>query len=81
MTANSERQEHVGINASFENESGNNNTLYVSDVNDETRHNIPDEVTDLSVPETHFDRQAHTHHKMKKYEQIKKSTFLNHRVH
>ena len=62
VSANSERREHVGINASFENASGNNNTLGVSNVNDETRHNIPDEVSDLSVPETHFDRQAHTRH-------------------
>ena len=62
VTANSERGEHVGINTSFENASGNNNTLHVLNVNDETRHNIPDEVSELSVPETHFDRQAHTHH-------------------
>ena len=62
MSATSERKEHVGINASFENASGNNNTLGVSHVNDETRHNIPDEVSELSVPETHFDRQPHTHH-------------------
>ena len=62
VVANSERGEHVGINASFENASGNNITLGVSNVNDETRHNIPDEVCELSVPETHFDRQAHTHH-------------------
>ena len=62
VSANSERGEHVGINASFENASGNNNTLGVSNVNDETRHNIPDEVSELSVPETHFDRQPHTHH-------------------
>ena len=64
VSANSERREHVGINASFENASGNNNTLGVSNVNDETRHNIPDEVSELSVPETHFDRQAHTHHNL-----------------
>ena len=62
VTVNSERGEHVGINASFENASGNNNTLGVSNRNDETRHNIPDEVSELSVPETHFDRQPHTHH-------------------
>ena len=62
VSANSERREHVGINAPFENASGNNNTLGVSNVNDETRHNIPDEVSELSVPETHFDRQPHTHH-------------------
>ena len=64
VTANSERGEHVGITASFENASENNNILIVSNVNDETRHNIPDEVSDLSAPETHFGRQAHTHHSM-----------------
>ena len=62
VSANSERKEHVGINAFFENASGNNKKLSVSNVNDETRHNIPDEVTELWVPETHFDRQPHTHH-------------------
>ena len=62
VAANSERGELVGTNVPFENASRNNNTLHVSNVNDETRHNIPDEVRDLSVPETHFDRQAHTHH-------------------
>ena len=62
VTANSERGEHIGINASFENASGNNNTLHASNVNDETRHDIPDKVSKLSAPETHFDRQAHTHH-------------------
>ena len=62
VSANSEHREHVGINTSFENASGNNNTLGVSNVNDETRHNILDEVSELSVPETHFHRQSHTHH-------------------
>ena len=62
VTANSERGEHVGINASFENASGNNNILHVSNVNDETRQKIPEEVSELSVPEKHFDRQPHTHH-------------------
>ena len=62
VSAISERREQVGINASFENASGNNITLGVSNVNDETRHNIPDEVSDLSVPETHFDRLPHTQH-------------------
>ena len=62
VSANSERREHVGINAFFENASGNNNTLGVSNVNDGTRHNNPDKVSELSVPETHFDRQTHTHH-------------------
>ena len=62
VSANSERRERVGNNASFEYASRNHDTLDVSNVNDETRHNIPDEVSELSVPETHFDRQAHTHH-------------------
>ena len=66
VSANSERREHVGINASFENVSGNSSTLGESNVNDESRHNIPDEVSELSVPETHFDRQPHTHHKDRK---------------
>ena len=62
VTANSESGEHVGIGASFENASGNNNVLHTSNVKDGSRHKIPDEVSELSVPETHFDRQAHTHH-------------------
>ena len=62
ITANSEREEHVGINASFENTPGNNNTLHRSNVNDETRSNAPDKVSELSVPETRFDRQTHIHH-------------------
>ena len=62
VAANSERGERVGINASFENASENNNTLRISNVNDETRLNIPDEVSELSVPETRFDRQPQTHH-------------------
>ena len=64
VSANSERTERVGIIASFENASGNKNTLGVSNVNDETGHNIADEVSELSVPETHFDRQADIHHKV-----------------
>ena len=64
VSANSERREQVGINASFENASGNDDTLGVSNVNDETRHNIPDKVSELLVPETHFDRQPHTHHSL-----------------
>ena len=63
VSANSERKERVGINAPFENASKNNDTLDVSNVNDETRHNIPDEVSELLAPETHFDRQSHTHHR------------------
>ena len=62
VAANSEREEHIGNNAFFENASGNNNVLHTSNVNDDTRHKNPDEVSELSVPETHFDRQAYTHH-------------------
>ena len=62
VSANSERRERVGVNASLENASRNNDTLDVSNVNDETRHNIPDEVSELSVPVTHFDRQPQNHH-------------------
>ena len=62
VTANSERGEHVGITVSFENASENKNVLHISNVNDETRNNIPGEVSELSVPETRFDRQPHTHH-------------------
>ena len=65
-SATSERKEYIGSNVPFENASENNNTLVVTNVNDETRHNIPDEVSELSVPETHFDRQAHTHHNTSK---------------
>ena len=63
VLANSESRERSGINASFENTSeNNNNTLSVTNINDETRRNIQDEVGELSVPGTHFDRQPHTHH-------------------
>ena len=62
VTANSERGERAGINAPFENASENNDILRVSNVNDETRQNIQDEVSELSVPGTYFDRQPHTHH-------------------
>ena len=62
VSASSERREHVGINASFENASGNDNTLGVSKVNDEIRHDIPDDISELSVPETRFNQQPHTHH-------------------
>ena len=62
VAVNSECREHIGISASFENASGNNNVQQISKENDETRNNIPDEVSELSVPETRFDRQPHTHH-------------------
>ena len=56
VTANSERGKHVGINASFENTSGSKNAVRVINLNDETRNEIPDEVSEWSVSETHFDR-------------------------
>ena len=62
VAANSARGEHVGINTSFESASGNNNVQQVTNGNDETRNNILDEASELSVPETRFDRQTHTHH-------------------
>ena len=62
VSANSERREHAGINAFFENASENNNKLNTANEIDETRQNIHDEVSELSVPGTHFDRQPHFHH-------------------
>ena len=62
MFANSERREHPGINASFENASENNNTIGVTNINDEARRNSQDGVSELSVPGTQFDRQSHIHH-------------------
>ena len=62
VNANSERGEHAGVSASFENASENNNVSHVSNVNDETRRDFPDEVSELSVSGTRLDRQSHTHH-------------------
>ena len=62
VSANSERGEQVKIIAPFENASGNNNILHVSNVIEETRRNIADKVSELLAPKTHFDRQSHTHH-------------------
>ena len=64
MSANSERTEHTGIDASFENASENNNTIGVTSINDEPRRNSQDGVSELSVPGTQFDRQSHIHHVM-----------------
>ena len=62
MSTNSERREHTGINASFENASEKNNTIGVTNINDEARRNSQDGVSELSVPRTQFDRQSHIHH-------------------
>ena len=61
VAANSERGGRVGINASFENASGNNDVLHASNLNDVTRNNILDEVSDLSASESRFNLQTHTH--------------------
>ena len=61
VTANSEHGEGMEFTASFENVSETNNTLDISNTNYETRKNFPDELSELSVPGTHFDRQSHTH--------------------
>ena len=39
------------------------NILHVLKTNDETRNDIPDKISELSVPGTLFDRQLHTHHR------------------
>ena len=62
VTANSERGEYSGITSPFENVSERNNTLHVLNTNDENRNKIPDEVSEFSVPDRHFDRQPHTRH-------------------
>ena len=62
VIANSESGEHVGINVSLQNVSGDNIVQHVSYGNDETRNNIPDDVSELLVPKTRFDRKTHTHH-------------------
>ena len=53
VATNSERGEHVGIKASFENASGNINVQQVPKGNDEARNNIPAK---------RFNRQTHTYH-------------------
>ena len=61
VCAKSERREHTGINISFENAS-ENNTMGVTNINDEARRNSQDGVSELSVPGTQFDRQSHIDH-------------------
>ena len=61
MSASSERRERTGVNASFENASESNNTLDVTNTNDEARHNSQVELSDMQVPGKPFDRQPHTH--------------------
>ena len=54
--------EYIRITACYENVCEGNNTLNVLITNEETRNKIPDEVSELSIPETHFVRDSHTHH-------------------
>ena len=60
--ASSEREEQIGITAPFENVSKRINTLHLLNTNDETRDRIPEELSELSVSNTDFERKPHTHH-------------------
>ena len=64
MSANSERREHKGINDFFENASENNNTIGVTNIDDEARRNSQNGMSELSVQGTQFDRQSHVHHEV-----------------
>ena len=75
VAVNSARGEHTGTTASTENVSKRNNTLCVLNTNDETRNNFLDQVSELSDPGTHFDRQLHTNHNYSFFR--RKSAFCN----
>ena len=62
VNANSESGGHAGVGASFENSSENNIVSHVSNVNDKTRRDFPDEVSEVLISGSRFDRQSHTHH-------------------
>ena len=65
VSSNSERREHTGINALFENASeNNNNTLGVANINDGTRSNFQDEVSGSPVQGTQFGLRSPAHHTM-----------------
>ena len=66
VTAISDSGERIGVTAFLENLSSRNNTLYVLTANDETRKNIPNGRSDLSIQKTNFDRQPQTHHTNRK---------------
>ena len=73
VTASLKCAQHVRNTALFENASDNKNVLHTSNVNDETQNNITDEVSELSVSETRFGRQIHTHHSDRKNSKKNKS--------
>ena len=62
VTGHSARGERMVITASFENKSGRNNTFHEINANDGIWGILPDEVSELSVSRSHFDRQSITHH-------------------
>ena len=61
VMAGSKPGKNRGITASFENLSESNKTLQVLYTIDETRNTITDEVSELSLLDTHFVRQPHIH--------------------
>ena len=64
--ASSESWEHIGISAFLENVSEWNNKQHVLKINDWTRNKFLEEISEASIPDTHFDHQTHTHHMMRK---------------
>ena len=54
--------QHIGITAPFENVSESNNTLHMLKTNDESENSIPNNISELSIPDTYFDRKPQTHH-------------------
>ena len=62
VSGNSERRDHERINTSFGSASENNNSLGMTNANDEARRNPHDRVSELSVADTQFDQQSPTHH-------------------
>ena len=65
VLAISERDEHKGFSASFENVSEKNKTLQELHTNIESLRIYPGEVIDFLVPWRQFEQQPHTRHMMK----------------
>ena len=63
VMASSKRWGYIGLTARFQNASDMKNTLHVLNTNVENRNQVRDVVSELSFPDTHFDRQPHIHHK------------------